>query len=301
MPEPATDGTQSSSSTDGSQPASLQECPAWAEWPMPSPPSLTGVPGDPQRNLPNPQSYDTSDANVVIDNVTHLVWQKTASTETLAWADAAAFCANLDLDGRDDWRLPARIELASLIDFTESRSGNISNSAFPDPLAEQFWACSPGPANPLVAWVTDFSNGSSGISDKTASHAVRCVAGTPIATAPPVRYDLTTSGEVRDLGTLLVWATAVPDLVDWGQAYQYCANLGTGWRLPTLTELQTLIDETQAVAAVDRTAFPDSPDEYYWTSSFSDNSLDMPWFTSIGAGNTWWVPTSEMHRARCVR
>jgi len=264
---------------------------------MPSPPSLTGVPGDPMRDLPNPQTYDTSAPDVVIDDVTHLVWQKTVTSGALTWADAVALCANLELGGRSDWRVPSRIELVSLVDF--SAFGHANDVAFPDSPQEQFWTCSQGPADPLAAYVVLFGNGSTGADYKTTPHFVRCVAGAPDVTPPPARYDLSSPGEVRDTKTLLRWAAAVSTLVNWGQAFEYCGNLGPDWRLPSLMELQTLIDEAEG--GVDQTAFPDTPADFYWTSSAFGGTPDQFYFVSIGIGNTWWLRSTEMHLARCVR
>lgn len=53
----------------------------------------------------------------------------------------------------------------------------------------------------------------------------------------------------------------------------HCAGLdlgGAGWRLPTIQELQTIVDETQNGAALDGTAFPSQPDGDYWASTPCD-------------------------------
>lgn len=267
---------------------------------MPQPSSLTGIAGDPQRSLPNPQSYDTTSADIVVDKVTQLAWQKVASTNTVSFAQAEAYCSQLTLAGRTDWRVPSRLELVSIIDFAQSRSGNIDNGAFPADLAV-FWACTAGPASPLVAWTVDFGQAIVITQDKLTQSRVRCVAGAITSTPPPTRYAADASGAVRDVKTMLTWQTTVSPPVNWGQAFDYCQSLGAGWRLPSVTELQTLIDEAQAAAAFDPTAFPDRPDDYYWTSSYFDGNTRLAWFVSIGMGNTYWLPTSDVYYARCVR
>jgi hypothetical protein len=275
--------------------------PAWAAWPTPAPPSLTGNPDDPLRSLPHPQSYDTNAADVVTDNLTHLLWQKAVGDTALTFAEAEQACADLTLGGRSDWRLPSRIELVSLVDFTGLRVGNVDDVAFPDAPAAPIWSCSSGPSNPLLAWIVDFLHGATGWSEKLERHLVRCVAGGTICTPPPQRYDREAPDAVRDVDTGLVWKTSpLTGVVTWGQAYEMCRSLGAGWRLPSVLELQTLIDETLVVSAVNPSTF-ENPDEFYWTSSFANQSPNTPWFVSIGEGNTWWTPTSERHYARCVR
>jgi hypothetical protein len=76
--------------------------------------------------------------------------------------------------------------------------------------------------------------------------------------------------------------------------------MGSDWRLPSLNELQTLIDETQVKSAVPD-IFPDRTDDLYWTSSIRIDTQSDAWFVSIGAGNTYWLPTSQLFHARCVR
>ncbi|HPQ69438.1 MAG TPA: DUF1566 domain-containing protein [bacterium] len=55
--------------------------------------------------------YDTQ---VWTDKSTGLMWQ-TASLTELEWEEAVTFCADLDFEGHDDWRLPTIDELRTLI------------------------------------------------------------------------------------------------------------------------------------------------------------------------------------------
>jgi hypothetical protein len=268
---------------------------------MPAPVELTGQPSDPLRNLPNPRSYDTGDKDVVGDNVTRLTWQKAVPGETFTFAEAERHCADLDLGGRSDWRLPARIELVSLVDFTGSRVGNVDDVAFPDAPAAPMWSCSDGPANPLIGWIVDFLHGNAGTADKAARHLVRCVAGATTFTPPPGRYVREGPDEVRDADTGLIWKTgASPNGLTWGGAYDFCRSLGAAWRIPSAPELQTLIDERHVEAAVERSTF-DNPDDFYWTSSLFDGNGSIAWFVSIGEGNTYWLAGDQIHQVRCVR
>lgn len=297
----AQDAQDASPTADGGAQQREPCGPAWAEWPMPAPATLTGNPANPQQNLPNPTSYDTSEPDVVIDNVTHLVWQRVMSNEARNYDQAASYCVTLGLAGRTDWRLPSRIELTSLIDFDRSRLGNI-DSAFPNPPGQTLWACTPGPGNPLVARAVNFYDGTSGIAAKTSTFLARCVSGSRASTPPPARYDIGSDGTVTDIKTHLTWQAApAPTDLSWGDGLEYCQGLGPGWRLPTLLELQTLIDETQVTAAVDRATFADNPDESYWTSSYFDSNPTVAWLVSMGYGGTFSLPMSDLWGVRCVR
>lgn len=59
----------------------------------------------------------------VLDRETGLVWERSPSTQALAWPDARLFCAQKAVGGRGGWRLPAFNELASLVDPTITSPG----------------------------------------------------------------------------------------------------------------------------------------------------------------------------------
>lgn len=139
----------------------------WAEWPMPNPASL---------GLPNAQSYDvTSFAGVVIDSITSLQWQQAVDPSSHSWADASALCDGLTLTG-GGWRLPSRIEVLSLVDFTILNPG-IDINAFPDTPTDFFWTSSTFAGDPTLAWHVNFKFGDGFVdkSGKTLAHRVRCV------------------------------------------------------------------------------------------------------------------------------
>jgi hypothetical protein len=140
---------------------------AWAEWPMPNP----GTSG-----LPYPQAYDTTTTmGVVVDKVTSLKWQQAIDGGAFSWAEAQAFCAGLTLAG-GAWRLPTRIELLSIVDFT-SPNPLIDLRAFPGTPQARFWTSSPVADEPSNAWAIDFAfgNGLAYSAPASASNRVRCV------------------------------------------------------------------------------------------------------------------------------
>jgi len=117
---PATDAGHPSSNNQPSAPqdAGASDAPSatadvspyvWANWPMPNP-QATG--------LPNPQGYATlaSAASPTRSRISS--GQQFSDDKTRSWSDAMDYCHGLMLGGSGNWRLPSRIELLSLVDYT---------------------------------------------------------------------------------------------------------------------------------------------------------------------------------------
>ena len=125
------------------------------------------------------------------------------------------------------------------------------------------------------------------------------------ADAPAGRY-VAMGASVVDTQTGLEWQSNVaPSALSWADATSYCASLGDGggaWRLPTVTEAATLIDESRANPAIDATAFPNAPVDVFWTSSaLSEYSGVYAWTISSANGGITFFTTAQLCRVRCVR
>jgi hypothetical protein len=124
------------------------------------------------------------------------------------------------------------------------------------------------------------------------------------ANAPAGRYT-TSGGTVYDTKTKLTWQQAVaPGTYTWAGAKTYCAGLnlvGTGWRLPTIKELQTIVDDSQANPAIDQTAFPSTPADWFWSSSPLAGSSSVAWGVYFNSGDTDYGDVSYTNYVRCVR
>src|SRR5947208_2272718 len=126
---------------------------------------------------PGSSSYDTSVRGVVIDRVTGLWWQRAVDAQMLQWRQAGAACGCLDLAGHRDWRLPSRIELVSIVDFTRHDPA-IDGGAFPDTPTDWFWSSSPvSGSDPPAAWYVAFFDGNTHQAELTVSYHLRCVRG----------------------------------------------------------------------------------------------------------------------------
>lgn len=134
---------------------------SWALWDLAS-------------NSPSPRFRATD--NLVYDRLTHLTWQRLAPPDVLSWQTAATYCNSLSLAGYTrGWRLPTRIELASIVDY--SRQGpSLDTKMFKgDNLLDKFWTSSVMNAQGGLKWVINFSSGYVSSDSPTTLHLLRCV------------------------------------------------------------------------------------------------------------------------------
>jgi hypothetical protein len=145
---------------------------AWAHWDLRSPPPL-------------PRYVWTSD--VVFDKVTGLTWQRVLPKGFYLPDAANSYCACLN-DSNDNtcekikgylsgWRLPTRIELASIVDYSRYDPA-IDSTAFPDtPSGSLFLSSSyfPGGDPITLAWAVNFFDGNVLFNGMEQAGRVRCV------------------------------------------------------------------------------------------------------------------------------
>lgn len=130
------------------------------------------------------------------------------------------------------------------------------------------------------------------------------LASTGSADAPQGHFTVVAE-TVEDAATKLTWQRAVPDKTfHYAEAVSYCAALslrGTGWRLPTIKELHTLVDEARMHPAIDTHAFPETPSAYFWSATRVASFGMYAWTVSFEDGTDLWYPAENQHHVRCVR
>jgi hypothetical protein len=133
------------------------------------------------------------------------------------------------------------------------------------------------------------------------------------ASAPSGQYDtfFRNSTCIVDLKTKLTWQRApLPQRLLFDDAATQCAALGAGWRVPTVNELSTLVDEQPHLEddngalvekAIDANAFPGTPvDNPYWTSSVVAGTTDVAWDVAFSSGATFQAVRTTANYVRCV-
>jgi len=122
-------------------------------------------------NYDAPAQRFTAAEETVTDNVSGLIWQKQYASSK-SWTEALTYCENSIADGKYDWRLPNRNELASLIDYTKA-NGAVSD--FPAIAAKKFWSSTTSAGSVTESWTVDFADGTISAETKSETNYVLCV------------------------------------------------------------------------------------------------------------------------------
>ena len=295
----------------------------WACWKVPTPASL---------GLPNAQNYTDLGNGAVRDNLTCLVWEKANPGTQGDWQASVDRCAALatsNYAGYGDWRMPTRMEMASIVDPTVGSKGyaTIFTVSTPSWYATGSWwyETITGQNTSGFHWGYATSGLTSNAVAMSGTNLVaRCVRGNGageaanvLAVEPPNHYTISI-GEVTDNYTGLVWQQGFsPSLLAWADAPAYCNTLSinghTGFRMPTLSELSSTVNEAKVGSAVVATAFPGNPNGckdpkyWFWTVEASKaggtawglsycDGFTAPNYGALGASN--YFPTANV---RCVR
>jgi len=132
------------------------------------------------------------------------------------------------------------------------------------------------------------------------------LAPTPVPAAAPAGRYTASGGVVKDNKTGLYWQqTAAPMTYTLASAMTYCSGNaaalpGTGWRLPAVKELATLIDDSVASPGptIDASAFPATPASVFWSSTPA-TPPPFTWGVNFLSGEVSAV--DGMLNVRCVR
>lgn len=111
----------------------------------------------------------------VLDQGTGLVWQKSDDGTLRDWQGALAYCENLELESKADWRLPSIRELKSIVE--NSRYYPVIDPVF-SARSANYWSSTSVAGHPVGhAWVVNFANGDDNWYLKATQYNARCVRG----------------------------------------------------------------------------------------------------------------------------
>ncbi len=275
---------------------------------------------DGHRRTINPLSYSAIGVNPLIscvkDNVTGLVWEGKPDDGGLRdkdntytnlgngqSGDASAYVTAVNamkLCGYSDWRLPTVSELQGIVDYS-TYNPSINTTWFPNTKNTYYWTSDVVSDSNANAWTVPFTEGHFIPSTRSTPQAVRLVRGQS-PTGP--RYAFTSVAYGADAANNLVndaWTGLQWRRCEVGRTWNGTTCTGTastftheqalaqaksqsGWRLPNLKELSSLVDRSLDTLTIDATAFPDATPGMLWSSTPHVGNNTMAWNINFFTG-----------------
>jgi len=275
--------------------------------------------------------YTVNGDGTVTDGNTGLTWMGCAMGQTWDGMSCAGSAASYTWDqsttlstsfaGKSDWRLPSLTELVSLADLTRTAPA-IDPEVFPNTPAENFWSATGYTNTSHSAWYVNFSTGTLNATSTTSVNRVRLVRSdqpeSPLLNTarPDSDYVDHGDGTVTHIPTGLVWQSCAKGQTPLSSSCNGTANTFTfdqanalsdtfagqsDWRLPTIAELQTLVDYTKEQPALNATRFPATPLLNFWSATASVSSSSDALAVHFSYGGTVLVSKTSAYPIRMVR
>jgi len=231
---------------------------------------------DAQYAINTPHYRDNKDGTIT-DLNTGLMWQKTPELKKRNQNDAESYAKHLELANHSDWRLPSIKELFSIADFRgnmHTRTPYIDTDVFDFtyPISNAGASARPGQRDMDAQYASstrylgitmgrdqsafgfNFADGRIKSYPLRAARYVRCVRAN--LDYGKNKYQDNENGTITDLATGLTWQKADSlKTMNWKKALAYAENLELAeyddWRLPSIKELQSIVDYNSAPDAAD--------------------------------------------------
>jgi hypothetical protein len=235
------------------------------------------------------ERFNRSNKDVVTDKYRGIMWQDSKVTRTQRdLTDAKHYCKQLDLADFKDWRLPTYRELLSMVDYDRYNASLMPS--FQNGFASSYWTKTEDVSSLDYFWSVDFYRGESHAEKSSEKDYVRCVRGVSQPKASKLIWD-----DSRASKTVKK---------DWKSAKEYCQEMLLGakddWRLPTLKELQSIVNIKSYKPAI-KNEFKYVAQDYYWSTTEDISTDGYAWNVAFNYGHTTRASTLNEYGVRCVR
>ncbi len=288
----------------------------------------SGQDGELQLGVAWPEPRFETEENTVIDLLTGLIWSRNANLAEfpLNWQESLDHISKMNRDhllGYDDWRLPNRRELRSLICHQTKRPALPGYHPFKNVFLNWYWSSTTAAINPSHAWYINMDGGRMFYGGKDQSFMLWPVRGQGNGVLPVTgqiacyneagdvidcvgtgqdseyssgskyfspRFEVGLNG-VADNQSNLCWRQTA-DLcgpVYWQEALAEVEKMNqqgdsADWRLPNINELESLIDCAKHSPALPSGHPFDSLQDIYWSSTTSLYEPDWAWALYLDKG-----------------
>ncbi len=246
-----------------------------------------------------PLSYADPSDGTVSDSATALMWQQTDDNIDYTHSEAVTYCNNLVFAGYDDWSLPSRRELVSILNLGNHHP-SIDGAVFPGTNSSAYWTSTAQAGIVENYWGVSFAGG--GVYGYAGAEvmSVRCVRGTNNDNGNYTDSGLT----VTDARTNLVWEKGGGGAMDWESALAYCEDStldsSNDWRLPDVKELESIISDSRANPSIEP-EFAGTFSSSYWSSSTVAYGPSAAWCVNFASGMVGSCDKGLAKYVRCVR
>ena len=268
---------------------------------------------------------------MVRDNITGLIWEIKTNDGSIhdrhkkyTWYDSnpetnggdagytnnnintEAFIQKLNQNifgGFSDWRMPDRVELISIVDYSKYDPAAFEQF-FPEVMSAFYWS-STSYANYIgYAWGAYFSNGDDDYSAKDSSNYVRAVRGAQYRSFD--HLVINPDETITDTKAGLMWQkNGKTEPLSWQEAINYCETLNESdhhnWRLANQKELFSITDLKKYYQAVDTNYFSNMLSAFYWSSTSNAGNAGNAWGVNFYNGNGSYNAKDLSYYVRAVR
>lgn len=272
----------------------------------------SGQDGEYQKGLPWPSPRFSRKDDIVDDYLTGLCWPANANLAEfpITWHETFDFIRSMNersAFGFNDWRLPDRTELRSLISYATKRPALPQGHPFENVFLGWYWTSTTAAINNAYAWYIHMDGARMFYGEKNQYYLVWPVRGAstifrPIDLPPkeksrqtlPAPRFVPDGEEVLDRFTGLIWlrkADCTGTKVSWQEALQAVDGMKAGkegkkkdWRLPNINELESLVDCSEHSPALPADHPFQGLRDVYWSSTTSVFEPDWSWALYLAKG-----------------
>ncbi len=284
----------------------------------------TGQDAEFRRGIVWPEPRFEPRDETVVDRLTGLVWLRNANpTEfPMPWSEALEYVHTMNRQkafGLNDWRLPNRREFRSLMSHQTRKPALPEGHPFRNVFLGWYWTSTSAAINHAYAWYIHMEGARMFYGAKEQYFLVWPVGGEGARVLPATgqrdcfavdggRMPCAGSGQngehrlgaewpaprfepagdaVLDRLTGLRWrmdADLTKRQVTWREALSVVNNLGDGWRIPNINELESLVDCSRYGPALPEDHPFQNVQEGYWPSTTSFFETDWAWALYLEKG-----------------